>query len=376
MAFVDPATGELLPTLTEIRDRQQDANSAKLAEEKAAREALGNRKSVRRVNPVGKRRAKSLLAGGIDAYRSEINPTSFLPDENTDNTTQVPDFYREGRRDILFDAQGGFEVVWNPIPELISERDRPVLASIRLVDPTKVKPNNPGTSRSAQLIPEYSKFFLEGVQEAESERFQIVETFNNFYVYFFGKKPPIYQFSGHLLNTLNYNWLNEFMYFYENFWRGTRAVELGAKIFLTYNYQQVQGYILNISTDVRALTDKAAPFNFSMIVTKRLIFSGREDDGVLRDNLLPRTDTGLINTQANSFSKSLTSEFLQSEDNSAEYAQAKAENEELGVRIRKDNTQSTILQSLPNPGSISPFSTESRGAQRSGFFKRKLGLFA
>lgn len=353
-----------------------DARNAQIAQRQSYGTDSG---STERVPTTGKSGSRSLLNGGLTAYKSQINPTDFIPDPNQSNTAQTPDFYREGKLDSVTRIVNNEAVQvteWAPVPELIAERDRPVLASIRLVDPRKIKNNGPnsGTPKDAQLIPEYSKFFLEAVQESENERFQIVETFNDFYVYFHGKKPPIYTFSGHLLNLLNYNWMNEFMYYYENFWRGTKAVELGARVFLTYNYQQIQGYILNVGTNLNALTDKAVPFQFSMIVTKRLIFNGTPDDGVIRDNLLPRSDTGLINTTASSFAKALTSEFLDGQKPASGNQVATAQTQSLGSRIISDNLPSTFKQIIPSAGGINPFGSTPAGAQRASFLTRNLGI--
>lgn len=358
--------------------RRQQANEQRAEEIESRQGQSTDRGSVQRVKTLTKSQSRSFIGGGATVYNAEVNPTDFLPSETSDATARVPDYYRNGRKVVKTRVINGEEVEfaeYDPMPELVGERAQPVLSSIRLIDPRKVKSNGPSSSnpRSGQLIPEYSKFFLESVQETHNEKFQVVETFNDWYVFFYGEKPPIYRFSGHLLNFSNYNWKNEFMYFYQNFWRGTKAAELGARVFLTYDYQQVQGYILNISTNTQAVTDKAAPFNISMIITKRLFFNGSQQDNVVRDNLIPRTDSGLVNTQADVFSRALTSEFLNGQRPAASNEPVSAENQSKGQRIIEDTVNSLQIEDIPS-GSVNDLSSKGAGLQRASSIKRNLGL--
>jgi len=119
------------------------------------------------------------------------------------------------------------------------------------------------------LIPSYSKFILESVQEAHSERQQIVETFGDFYVFMYGERPPIYNFGGTLINSRNANWVADFMLMYERYLRGTRCTEHKARALLTYGGRQVEGYIINTSNQTAASTQEGVSFSFQMIITAR-----------------------------------------------------------------------------------------------------------
>ena len=329
--------------------------------------ALSNASPLR-VPSNSKNQVKEMLGGGAVVYATEVNPTDFVPDDTKPPASKFPDYYRNGRTRVITREINGetFEIpVYDPMPKSIGERTEPLLASIRLFDPKKIKEYGPNSQAIGEsfLLPEFSKFFLEGVNESHSERSQIVQTFNDWYVYFYGQTPPVYRFSGHLLNTVNYNWKNEFMYLYENFWRGTKAVELGAKIAITYDYQQVQGYILNINTNINALTDKAAPFNFDMLVTKRLIFNGTADDGIIRDNLIPQSDTGLINITADDITRALSSEVLNKQRAPSSEDVASVDNERLGTETLRNAIPSLTPESIPGAG-INAFSSNTAGAQR------------
>jgi len=338
-----------------------------------------DRSSAQRTRTLTKGAKRSFIGGGASVTKDEVNNTDFLPSDTSQPEQKLPDYFRNGRqvnRTVTL-PNGDTQTITNlePIPNQVSSiRDNytGVLSSIRLIDPTQLKNGNPSTGnpRQGQIIPENSKFFLESVQESHNEKYQIVETFNNFYVYFYGERPPVYNFSGTLLNLSNYNWKNEFMYFYQNFWRGSKAVELGARVFLTYDYQQIQGYILNINTSLQTLTDNAAQFSFSMLVTRRLFFNGTPDDNVIRDNLIPKTDTGFINTESNSFSQALATEYLEKNTkNSSSLTTLDANQTDKGSRIL--NESNLILEPFPNTAT-NPFSNYPAGEQRAQQLKRSV----
>lgn len=131
-------------------------------------------------------------------------------------------------------------------------------------------------------IPAYTKFILDAVQESYAERSQIIETFGDHYVFLFGARPSIFQFSGTLINSVNVNWLQDFMFYYENYFRGTKTVDLKAKIILTYGGRQVEGIILNTSNQTNAITEEGVPFSFSMVILQRNFLGFSADFGIVR----------------------------------------------------------------------------------------------
>jgi len=303
------------------------------------------------VTRLNREEGRNAVGGGSTAKNHSIGPYGGQPDSSVDSFPVAPDYYRNGylkteirTRDIITGREQETIQVWEPMPKLVGERKKDTLASINLIDVSKIKNTDPNTKDPQRLIPMYTKFFLQAVQETEQEKFQIVDTFSNYYSFFYGKKPPIYNFSGYLLNLINYNWLNEFMYLYENFWRGTKAVERNARIFLTYNYQQVQGYILNVNTNLQAERDKGVPFSISMLVTKRLIFSQSPD--YTSDSLIPRAKSGLVNTEADPNSVIITTKYLQGESAADGNTTLNGSNREKGNRAYQDATDSSVKQNF------------------------------
>jgi hypothetical protein len=125
---------------------------------------------------------------------------------------------------------------------------------------------NPNATPQGNVLNAYSRFFLQSVQESQAEKVQIVETFTDYYAFFYGKRPPIYNFAGTLLNDPNHKWTNDMMFFYENILRGSQTVALGAQAYISYDGRLVSGFLLNMNIQQDANLYKGATFSFSMLV--------------------------------------------------------------------------------------------------------------
>lgn len=96
------------------------------------------------------------------------------------------------------------------------------------------------TGRSAQ----YTNFILQSVSEARMEKHQIVETFGEPYIFFFGEHPRFLDVQMVLINSHDFNWEAEFWQNYNDYLRGTKLVEMGARTYLFYDDVVVEGYWL------------------------------------------------------------------------------------------------------------------------------------
>lgn len=112
-----------------------------------------------------------------------------------------------------------------------------------------------------------SNFLIQSVQEQRSEKSQIIETFGENFVYFFGERPRIMSFSGFLVNSNDFNWKTEFWRNYEMFFRGTKLVELRARIYINVDDVLLEGYMLGASASTAAEDPHRVPFSFQMILT-------------------------------------------------------------------------------------------------------------
>lgn len=129
-------------------------------------------------------------------------------------------------------------------------------------------------------------FALTQVQEQEAEKYQIIETFGDDIVYFHGKRPTVYSFSGNLLNTVDNQWKNNFYTKYKEIMRGTKCAENKTRAYLFYDDILVEGYMLNLSMSMNAQETKVVPFSFSMFITNQT----RVHTNLL-DNTTPATPT-------------------------------------------------------------------------------------
>lgn len=116
------------------------------------------------------------------------------------------------------------------------------------------------------IISAYGRFILQAVNESEAEKYQVVETFTDFYAFFYGKRPSIYRYAGILLDDPNFRWVNEFRFMYDNFFRGTAATELDATCRIQYSGRAVGGMVLGLSLNQQALDPKVVNFTIDVLV--------------------------------------------------------------------------------------------------------------
>jgi hypothetical protein len=182
--------------------------------------------------------------------------------------TAQADWYRFGKYNEDQENNPGFEAA----PRKIDQFDEDI-ASIRVLG--KKYPNFPEVLDD--IIPAYTKCILESIQEGRAERSQIVETFGDYYVFFFGERPAIYTYTGTLINSKNANWVADFKYYYDNFLRGTKCVELGAKLILTYGGRQVEGYMMDAAMNTQAAVEHGVSLTFRVVITEEIPLGFSDD---------------------------------------------------------------------------------------------------
>lgn len=185
------------------------------------------------------------------------------------------DFYRRSSVESYVDPSSGAQIRRNRLSlakQLATKKDQE--ATIRLVARSKTARADGSKQAKAaaplkNVIPPYTKFFLENVTEDRMEKTQVVETFGEFIAFFFGRRPEVFHFSGRLLNTKNHDWKNDFQEMYDNFLRGTKAVENNATVFIQYDDVIAEGFLTGAHMEYHGITNNECPFSFSMLVTKR-----------------------------------------------------------------------------------------------------------
>ena len=142
---------------------------------------------------------------------------------------------------------------------------------IPLFDSGSKDPNDGKTTK-------YSNFLLQSVNEARMEKQQIVETFGEAYIFFFGEQPRFLDVTAVLLNSLDFNWHAEWWENYDNYLRGTKLVESGARVYLFYDDIIVEGYMLMAQTGLTQDMPLAATLQFRLFVTNYSNISLTDDD--------------------------------------------------------------------------------------------------
>jgi len=114
---------------------------------------------------------------------------------------------------------------------------------------------------------EYADYILQGITEQRSEKQQIIETFGDPYVYFFGERPRIVEVRGLLINTEDFNWKSQFWKNYDEFFRGTKLVQRNARVYLSWDTNIIEGYILQAAASETSEEPYSVPFSFQMLIT-------------------------------------------------------------------------------------------------------------
>lgn len=114
----------------------------------------------------------------------------------------------------------------------------------------------------------YTNFILQQVTEDRMEKHQIVETFGDAYVFFFGENPRFLLCSAILINSLDFNWEAEWWFNYDNYLRGTKLVELGARCYMFWDDTIVEGYMLNAQSVKLSDQPMTVTLQFRFFVTK------------------------------------------------------------------------------------------------------------
>lgn len=119
----------------------------------------------------------------------------------------------------------------------------------------------------------YTNFIIQAVNEARMEKMQIVETFGEDYVFFFGEQPRFLDVQAMLVTSNDFNWLSEFLANYELYLRGTRCAEVGARVYIYVDDIIVNGYMVTCQAVRDATNPLIANLSFRLFETGYQIVS-------------------------------------------------------------------------------------------------------
>ena len=135
----------------------------------------------------------------------------------------------------------------------------------------------------------YSNFILQQVQESRMEKHKIIETFGETYIFFFGEQPRFLDVQAVLINSHDFNWEAEWWENYDTYLRGTKLVEMGARAYLFYDDNVVEGYPLMAQAVKSSREPHLVTLTFKFFVTnyRNISFIGNENFPVRTSVVLP-----------------------------------------------------------------------------------------
>jgi hypothetical protein len=122
----------------------------------------------------------------------------------------------------------------------------------------------------------YIDFLLQSVQQSFQENSQVSETLaDNYVAYFFGQAPPVFQFSGILMNTYQDDWTMRMLRLYRDIGRGSQLARHKKLLTITYDSIIVRGAMMNINWANTAELQTACQFSFNFLVKELIIIPER-----------------------------------------------------------------------------------------------------
>lgn len=133
-----------------------------------------------------------------------------------------------------------------------------------------------GSDRKDGYGMDNSNFLLQSVQESRAERMQILQTFGEHFMLFYGEQPQVLNVNGILLNSYDFEWTAEWLANYDKYLRGTKCVENEARVYLAFDDVIAEGYLISTSVSHDSMNPWMTPFSFQMILTNYYNWGFRE----------------------------------------------------------------------------------------------------
>lgn len=185
---------------------------------------------------------------------------------------------------------GSLRTVRRPTRGLEIKDERPAIMKVIQADGTELPLIDAGSKDGQGFNKSYANFIIQQITEARMEKHQIVETFGESYIFFFGEAPRFIDVQIILVNSLDFNWEAEWWENYENNLRGTKLVEQGAKLYLFYDDSIVDGYMLSSQASKVSDQPLMVQLNFRMFVTgyRNISFVGDPNYPIRASAVIPQ----------------------------------------------------------------------------------------
>jgi hypothetical protein len=124
------------------------------------------------------------------------------------------------------------------------------------------------------------------------EKYQIEETSGMPELSVYGQVQKIYTFTGTLIDTVDLSWREEFVALYENYMRGTKCVEKGLVVLISYGNTLLRGYMLDFAPKDTAQGEGVTQFSFNFFVLDDIQIGRPDALDEIDEKFLPETVDG------------------------------------------------------------------------------------
>lgn len=173
--------------------------------------------------------------------------------------------------DLMFRRPETGFITWGETPCSLSVRKRDT-------EPILLRQGVGDTKNPRSEHPTYTDFLLTTYQTGWTEKSQVVETFGEPYLYFFGKQIQTIRCDGWLVNTIDFPWLHEWIWNYNNVLRGSQLAAADARAYLQIGMDVYEGYLVASDFSATASDEFKVPFNFTMYVTQHISIAEQSFD--------------------------------------------------------------------------------------------------
>lgn len=256
-------------------------------------------------------------------------------------------------------GRAGASRVRRPLRGIEVREDTYAVLKVIRADGTEIKLFDAGAEDGTGQTTQYTNFMLQSVVEARVEKHQIVETFGEAYIFFFGEAPRFLDITAKLLMSHDFNWVAEWWANYEQYLRGTKCVEQGARCFLFYDDNIVEGYIIQCQAQSTESQPHLVDLVLRFYVTRysNISFVGDPNFPIRSSVELPFY---IDLTQGDAWGQIVS--YLQGEA---------ATSAALNSLYQTENTIASILQQGGSPGAARRISDALRSAPRTVAFTRE-----
>ena len=136
-----------------------------------------------------------------------------------------------------------------------------------------------------------TNLIVQRVDENRQEKQQVVETFGEDFVYYYGQRPRVLTVAAILPDSDDFQYAQEFWTNYDRSLRGTRLVTRDARVFLSVAGQVFEGYLSSAQTSRSADQPRIVQLNIQMYVTHSYYIQALKDNKGYRSDQPPYTHT-------------------------------------------------------------------------------------